>query len=84
MEHSRVLIANLPTPIQKLDKLSDKYGVGKYLKRDDFTGTEVSGNKVRKLEFSIGEALEKGCDTLITEVQSSQTTARLQLQLLQD
>ena len=66
MKHSRIFIANLPTPIQKLDKLSDKYGVGIYLKRDDFTGTEVSGNKVRKLEFSIGEALEKGCDTIIT------------------
>ena len=66
MEHSRVWIANLPTPIQKLNKLSDKYGMGIYLKRDDFTGSEVSGNKVRKLEFSIGEAIEKGCDTIIT------------------
>lgn len=66
MEHSRVLIANLPTPIQKLNNLSDKYGVGIYLKRDDFTGIETSGNKVRKLEFSIGDAIEKGYDTIIT------------------
>lgn len=66
MEHSRVLIANLPTPIQKLSNLSDKYGIGIYLKRDDFTGIETSGNKVRKLEFAIGDAIEKGCDTIIT------------------
>lgn len=66
MEHSRVLIANLPTPIQKLNNLSDKYGINIYLKRDDYTGVEVSGNKVRKLEFAIGDALQKGCDTIIT------------------
>lgn len=66
MEKSRVLLANLPTPIQRLNKLSDKYAIGIYLKRDDFTGIETSGNKVRKLEFSIGDAVEKGYDTIIT------------------
>lgn len=66
MKYSRVLAANLPTPIQKLNRLSDKYGKGIYLKRDDFTGSELSGNKIRKLEFAIGEALTKGCDTIIT------------------
>lgn len=66
MEYSRILVANLPTPIQKLKNLSNKYGVGIYLKRDDYSGTEVSGNKVRKLEFSIGDAIKKGCDTIIT------------------
>ncbi|MGO1470572.1 MAG: D-cysteine desulfhydrase family protein [Tissierella sp.] len=66
MEDNRILIANLPTPIERLNNLSDKYAMGIYLKRDDFTGSEVSGNKVRKLEFSIGHALEKGCDTIIT------------------
>nr|WP_295973412.1 D-cysteine desulfhydrase family protein [uncultured Bacillus sp.] len=62
----RIHIANLPTPIQKLDHLSNELGVNIYLKRDDFTGSEVSGNKVRKLEFSIADALNQGCDTLIT------------------
>lgn len=66
MENKRVRIANLPTEIQKMEKSSDKYGLGIYLKRDDFTGIETSGNKVRKLEFSIGEAIEKGSDTIIT------------------
>ena len=62
----RLNLANLPTPIQKLDRLSDELGVNVYLKRDDFTGTEVSGNKIRKLEYSIADALNQGCDTLIT------------------
>ncbi len=62
----RLNLANLPTPIQKLDRLSDELGVNLYLKRDDFTGTEVSGNKIRKLEFSVADALNHGCDTLIT------------------
>lgn len=66
MEHNRVFIANLPTPIQKIKKLSEKYGIEIYLKRDDYTGSEVSGNKVRKLEFSIGEAIKRGHDTIIT------------------
>ncbi|MFJ7730025.1 D-cysteine desulfhydrase family protein [Neobacillus sp. NPDC097160] len=62
----RLHIANLPTPIQKLDRLGEELGVNLYLKRDDFTGMEVSGNKVRKLEFSVADALHQGCDTLIT------------------
>lgn len=62
----RLRLANLPTPIQKLVRLSDELGVNVYLKRDDFTGTEVSGNKIRKLEYSIADALNQGCDTLIT------------------
>lgn len=62
----RLQLANLPTPIQKLDRLSEGLGVNLYLKRDDFTGTEVSGNKIRKLEFSLADALNQGCDTLIT------------------
>lgn len=41
-------------------------GVNIFFKRDDQTGSEVSGNKVRKLEYSIKEAMDQGCDTLIT------------------
>ncbi len=62
----RVRIANLPTRIDKLDGLSGEYGKNIYIKRDDQTGTEVSGNKVRKLEFALKEALDMGCDHLIT------------------
>lgn len=62
----RINLANLPTPIIKLEKLSSKYNKNIYLKRDDFTGTEVSGNKIRKLEYALADALDKGCDTIIT------------------
>jgi D-cysteine desulfhydrase len=64
---SRINLANLPTKIEKLDRFSKELGGPDiYIKRDDQTGMELSGNKVRKLEFSVKEALGKGCDTLIT------------------
>jgi D-cysteine desulfhydrase len=63
----RIRLANLPTKIEKLDRLSKLMGGPDiYIKRDDYTGTEISGNKIRKLEFAIKEALETGCDYLIT------------------
>lgn len=63
----RISLANLPTRIEKLERITSQLGGPEiYLKRDDQTGTEVSGNKIRKLEFSIKEALDQGCDTLIT------------------
>ena len=63
----RIRLANLPTRIEKLEKLSKSLeGPEIYIKRDDQTGTELSGNKVRKLEYSVKEALDMGCDYLIT------------------
>lgn len=63
----RIQLANLPTKIEKLERLSKAIGGPDiYIKRDDQTGTELSGNKVRKLEYSIKEALNNGCDYLIT------------------
>lgn len=59
-------IANLPTKIEKLERLSIELGKNIYIKRDDQTGSEISGNKIRKLEFLIKEALNEGCDYLIT------------------
>lgn len=64
---SRVSLANLPTPIYKLERLTKYLGGPEiYIKRDDFTGSEISGNKVRKLEFSAAEALSRGADVLVT------------------
>lgn len=63
----RISIANLPTKIERMGKLSKKLGGPNiYIKRDDQTGTEVSGNKIRKLEFTVKEAIDKGCNLLIT------------------
>jgi D-cysteine desulfhydrase len=49
-----------------MDRLSRQAGVAIYFKRDDFTGSEMSGNKIRKLEFLLADALEKGADTVVT------------------
>lgn len=62
----RIRLANTPTPLQKLERLSRRTGVDIYFKRDDFTGSELSGNKVRKLEFILAEAQAAGADTVIT------------------
>jgi D-cysteine desulfhydrase len=62
----RIRLANLPTKIEKLERLSQELGRNIWIKRDDQTGMEVSGNKVRKLEFAMKEALDQGCDHLIT------------------
>jgi len=60
-------LANLPTPITKLERLSEKWGGPEiYAKRDDLTGCALSGNKIRKLEFSVAEAIDLGSDILIT------------------
>ena len=55
----------LPTPVHRLDYLSDEYGVNVYCKRDDLTGFGFGGNKTRKLDYLLPHALSQGCDTLI-------------------
>ncbi len=63
----RVPLAHLPTPLEHLPRLSqDLGGPDIYVKRDDCTGLATGGNKTRKLEFSMGEALQRGADTVIT------------------
>lgn len=63
----RIKFANMPTKIEKLERFSKMLGGPNiYIKRDDQTGLEVSGNKIRKLEFSVKEAIDKGANVLIT------------------
>jgi len=62
---ARLELALAPTPLLKLDRLSRRLGVELYVKRDDLTGLVESGNKIRKLEFLVGDALQQGADTLI-------------------
>jgi len=59
-------LANLPTRIIKAERLSQEWGVNLYIKRDDQTGSEISGNKIRKLEYLLKEAVDKNYDTIIT------------------
>jgi L-cysteate sulfo-lyase len=63
----RVQLAHLPTPLEILPRLSEALGGPEiWVKRDDCTGLATGGNKTRKLEFSMGEAQERGADTIIT------------------
>ena len=64
---ARVSLVHAPTPLEKLERLS-KYlgGPDVYIKRDDQTGLATGGNKTRKLEFLVADALAKGCDHLVT------------------
>ena len=59
-------LAHLPTPLERLDNLSKMLGVDLWIKRDDCTGLSTGGNKARKLEFLIAEALEQKADVVIT------------------
>ena len=63
----RVSLAHLPTPLEFMPRLTEHLGGPDiYVKRDDCTGLATGGNKTRKLEFSMGEALQQGADTIIT------------------
>ncbi|CAN5512519.1 D-cysteine desulfhydrase [soil metagenome] len=64
----RVRLGTLPTPLQKLENLSDQLGgPGIWMKRDDLTGLAMGGNKTRMLEYLIGDALSQGASHIITE-----------------
>src|SRR5437660_4425428 len=64
---ARFPLAQLPTPIEELKSLSRELGGPQLLiKRDDQTGLALGGNKTRKLEFLVGQALEQGAHTLVT------------------
>ena len=63
----RVQLAHLPTPLEPLPRLSEYLGGPQvWVKRDDCTGLATGGNKTRKLEFSMAQALARGADTVIT------------------
>jgi L-cysteate sulfo-lyase len=63
----RVSLAHLPTPLEHLPRLSKHLGGPDiYVKRDDCTGLATGGNKTRKLEFAMAEALQQGADTIVT------------------
>jgi D-cysteine desulfhydrase len=62
----RLRLGTLPTPLQPAPRLSDALGVEIWLKRDDLTGLGLGGNKVRGLEYLLADALEQGCDCVVT------------------
>src|SRR5436190_6696019 len=63
----RFPLAHLPTPLEPVPRLSRELGgPDLFIKRDDQTGLALGGNKARKLEFLVGQALQQGADTLVT------------------
>ena len=81
-----IKLAQTPTPIQHLEKWSKKLGGPQiWIKRDDLTGIGLTGNKVRKLEVVVADALKMGADTLITcggaQSNHARTTAIVAAQL---
>ncbi len=60
-------LADLPTPVEKMERAGAQVGVDSlYIKRDDLTGRPYGGNKVRKLEFLLGDALRSGAGEVLT------------------
>ena len=62
----KLSVANLPTPIQPLRGLSTQLDRDVYVKRDDLTGSALSGNKIRKLEYVLAQARREGAQVVIT------------------
>ncbi len=63
----RAALAHLPTPLESMERLSAEPGGPRlFVKRDDCTGLALGGNKTRKLEFLMAEALAAGADSVIT------------------
>jgi len=63
----KVGLCHLPTALEPLDRLSEALGGPRiWIKRDDCTGLSLGGNKVRKLEYVLQEAVASGADILLT------------------
>ena len=67
-EFPSVPLCHQPTPLEFMPRMSESLGGPRlWIKRDDCTGLATGGNKTRKLEFLIADAIEKGADMLVTQ-----------------
>ncbi|MBR6500410.1 MAG: pyridoxal-phosphate dependent enzyme, partial [Firmicutes bacterium] len=66
LNHEKVEFLHLPTPIEYLPRLSEELGINLYIKRDDLTNLGVGGNKLRKLQYFLHDAMENGYTMLLT------------------
>jgi D-cysteine desulfhydrase family pyridoxal phosphate-dependent enzyme len=69
--------AQLPTPLEEAPRLSERLGARIVVKRDDLTGLALGGNKARKLEYLVRDAIDRGCDTLVTAGGAQSNHARM-------
>jgi len=73
----RLHLAHLPTPPEPMPRISEHLGgPNLWIKRDDCTGLSSGGNKTRKLEFLMADAVERGADTIITQGATQSNHAR--------
>jgi D-cysteine desulfhydrase family pyridoxal phosphate-dependent enzyme len=70
-------LAHLPTPLDDAPRLSESIGARILIKRDDLTGLALGGNKARKLEYLVRDAINRGCDTLVTAGGAQSNHARM-------
>lgn len=73
----RVRLTTLPTPMERASRLGGELGIELFVKRDDVMELALGGNKVRKLEFIMGDALSQGSDVVITTGAFHSNHARL-------
>lgn len=74
----RIRLGTLPTPLDEAPRLGASLGLSRLLvKRDDLTGLALGGNKVRKLEYIMGDAKAKGADVVITAAGPQSNRARM-------
>ncbi|WP_171182185.1 D-cysteine desulfhydrase [Ruegeria sp. HKCCD8929] len=75
--YPRRFIAHLPTPLERLDRLTKELGGPEiWIKRDDCTGLSTGGNKTRKLEFLMAEAELQGAEMVMTQGATQSNHAR--------
>src|SRR5437588_7066233 len=74
----RVPLAHLPTALEDAPRLGAAFGLSRlWIKRDDATGLALGGNKARKLEYLMADALRQGADTVLTCGGAQSNHARL-------
>ena len=64
-ELPRIPLTTLPTPFERLERFGEAIGAEVWIKRDDIGSIGLAGNKVRKLEYVLADALEQGADTIV-------------------
>lgn len=76
-DFNKASLGLFPTPLYKLENISKELGTNIYIKRDDLCGVALGGNKVRKLEYLLADAREKGYDLVMTTGQAQSNHAML-------
>lgn len=76
-DFKRLKLGTLPTPVHRLENVSRILGTNVWIKRDDLTGIGLGGNKVRKLEFLLADALDKKAEIVFTTGQAQSNHAML-------